>query len=95
MNKSRGGKYHCGHLSGCVWRGVEETATSFEHLSDELDVGVGEIFEEDFETMEDDVLRSNAEFCEFGDVSNVQESRICKCLLPLQTTEIVTQLLMS
>ena len=42
--------------------------------------------------MEDNVLWSDAELSEFGDISNIQESRICECLLPLQTTEIAIQL---
>lgn len=33
--------------------------------------------------MEDNVLWGDAEFSQFGDVSNIQESRICESLLPL------------
>ncbi len=51
-----------------------------------------EVIKEDFETVEYDVLRSDAEFSEFGDISNVQEPHVRQCLFPLQSSEIATQL---
>jgi hypothetical protein len=53
---------------------------------------VGEVIEEDFETVEDDVLRGDTEFGEFGDVSNIQEAHVCQRLLALQSSEVIAQL---
>jgi hypothetical protein len=42
--------------------------------------------------MKYDVLGGNAEFREFGNISNIKISYISKSLLPLQTAEVTTQL---
>lgn len=53
---------------------------------------MGEVIEEDFETVEYDVLRGDAEFREFSNISYVQEPHIRQGLFPLQSSEIATQL---
>lgn len=85
-------EYHCGHLHACIGGGEEETTTSFKHLTDQFDVYMGEIIEEDFQTMENDVLRSDAEFSEFCNIPNIQKAHIGQGFLPLQSSKIATQL---
>ena|ERR1700694_1243075 len=87
------GRYHSRHLSSGIWRGKEEATTAFEKLTDKLDINVREIIQEDFETMEHNVMRCNAKLCEFCDIPNIQISCVRKCLLLLESAKVATQLL--
>src|SRR3981189_2695007 len=90
----RGGRglYHCGHLDVCIWRGEQKTTASFEHLTYQFDIRMRKIIEKDFQTMEYDMLRSNAEFSKFSNISNIQKPHIRQRFLPLQSSKITTQL---
>jgi hypothetical protein len=51
-----------------------------------------EVFEEDLEDVEDDMMWCNPEFSQFSDISNIQESCIRKRFLPLQPSKVTVQL---
>jgi len=53
---------------------------------------VGKVVEEDFETVEYDVVGGYAEFGEFGDVSDVEISRVSEVFLLLQSSEVFSKL---
>lgn len=92
INNVSGKDYHCRHLHACVGGCEEETTASFEHLTDQFDVHMGEIIEEDFQTVENDVLRSDAEFSEFCNIPNIQKAHIRQRFLSLQPSKVATQL---